>query len=75
MIKHVSLTLISFLLITTLSVSSQTVYKEAEGILVMEMENSKSPMGKWVKKSEGTGWSGSGFYEFTGNTINGGYPK
>lgn len=55
----------------SLSVSSQTVYKEAEGILVMEMENSKSPMGKWVKKSDGSGWSGSGFYEFTGNDHNG----
>ncbi|MFC1476453.1 hypothetical protein ACFL5S_00655 [Fibrobacterota bacterium] len=63
------LLVVTFML--SLSVSSQTVYKEAGGILVMEMENSKSLMGKWVKKSDGSGWSGSGFYEFTGNDHNG----
>ena len=55
----------------SISVSAQNVYQEADGILVMEMENSKSPMGKWVKKSDGSGWTGSGFYEFTGNDMNG----
>lgn len=57
--------------ILSISIFSQTIYKEAGGVLVMEMENSKSPLGKWVKKSNGSGWSGSGMLEFTGNDHNG----
>ena len=73
-------TLLSFTVVLMLTIvfstpAQNTVWVEKSGILVMEMENSKSPVGLWVKKNDGSDWSGTGFYEFTGNTINGGDPK
>ena len=50
---------------------------ESGGLLIMEMENTESTLGKWVEINSGdanyvAGATGSGHLEFTGNTINGG---
>lgn len=48
------------------------IYNESGGYVVMEMENAKKPWGKWELLTNFAGYNGSGFMEFTGNTINGG---
>lgn len=55
-------------------------YQESDGLVVMEMENTKSDLGEWIKigpddKNFVKGATGSGHLEFTGNTINGGDPS
>ncbi|MCG8699160.1 MAG: T9SS type A sorting domain-containing protein, partial [Bacteroidales bacterium] len=42
-------------------------YTEIGGLVVMEAENTKSPLGKWKKSTSVKGFSGSGHIEFTGN--------
>ena len=56
------------------------IYNESDGLVVMEMENTGSPLGLWIKINPGdanyvSGATGSGHLEFTGNTINGGDPE
>lgn len=60
--------------------TAQRLYKERDGLVVMEMENTLSPAGRWAKINPGDphfvdGATGSGHIEFTGNTINGGPPN
>ena len=40
-------------------------YIEKNGIVAMEMENTGSPLGLWVKKTDVKGYTGSGYLEFT----------
>lgn len=47
-------------------------YEEENGVVMMEAENTKSNLGKWVLKTDNPGYSGTGHLEFTGNSINGG---
>lgn len=53
---------------------SQQVYQETDGLVIMEMEHSESPLGQWVLKTDNPGYNSDGFLEFAGNTINGGDP-
>lgn len=46
---------------------AQMVYEENEGLVVMEAENTPSPLGLWVNSTNFPGYSGSGHIEFTGN--------
>ncbi len=50
------------------------VYLEADGLVVMEIENTASPYELWVKKTTITGYTGSGHLEFTGNRTSNGPP-
>lgn len=65
-----------FVVVNAGGLSAQT-YNESGGLLIMEMENTPSALGQWVKINPGgtnyvSGATGSGHLEFTGNTINGG---
>lgn len=56
------------------------IYHEADGVVVMEMENTMSQPGQWIKIDPGhpnyvEGATGSGHIEFTGNTVAGGDPN
>lgn len=58
---------------------AEEIYQESDGLVVIEMENTKSKLGQWIKIGPGDknfvkGATGSGHLEFTGNTINGGDP-
>lgn len=47
-------------------------YTERNGLVVMEAENTPSALGMWQKKTSISGFSGSGYLEFNGNTpLNG----
>jgi|GEM_PF-3050999 len=47
--------------------SAEQVHDESFGILIMDTENTVSPLGLCQKKTESAGFSGSGYLEFTGN--------
>ena len=54
-------------------------YLESGGLVVMEMEETPSALGQWVRIQQGhanyvNGATGNTHLEFTGNTINGGTP-
>lgn len=67
------------LLVLTLSGESSAVFKprgpvfiEADGVLVIEAESSKSNPGNWTGKTNIEGYTGRGHIEFTGNKPAGG---
>lgn len=41
--------------------------QDTEGIVVIEAENTQSPLGNWIKKTEIPGYTGTGYLDFTGN--------
>ncbi len=43
-------------------------YIETNGLVVMEAENTQSPLGLWLKKTSISGFTGSGYLDFSGNT-------
>ena len=63
--------LLYFLFCTTLNMFSQKVYKEKDGIIMMEAENTFSPLDLWVHSSYYTGYSSNGHIEFTGGVVTG----
>lgn len=69
MIRQLSL----FLLATTALASAQT-YNESGGLVVMETENTESPLGLWQQQTSLAGYSGSGYLQFLGNTYETGPP-
>lgn len=50
------------------------IYNESGGIVVFEVENSKTPYGRWRKKTALPGFTGSGYLELTGNGFDLGEP-
>ena len=52
--------------------AQQTTWVEKNGLLIIETESTRSPLGKWKKKTDNPNYTGSGHLEFTGNGINGG---
>jgi hypothetical protein len=71
--KYVSaLCMVSVMLLGTLPLYAQKVYQESGGYVMMEMENTESSLGQWVRKTNVSGYSGSGHLEFTGNSPSGG---
>ncbi|WP_370979531.1 carbohydrate-binding protein [Agaribacterium sp. ZY112] len=44
-------------------------YVEKDGLVIMEAENTASSLDKWVKKTSVNGYTGSGYLEFTGNSV------
>ena len=49
--------------------SAEGIYNESGGLVIMEIENTESPLGLWQKKTSLSGYSGSGYLEFTGNNY------
>jgi hypothetical protein len=56
---------------------ADTVYKEADGLVAIELEDTDSPLGLWELKQAklDNGFSGSGYLEFAGNTPLSGDPR
>ena len=52
---------------TTLGLAQ--TYNEAGGLVVMEIENTASPLGLWRKQTALAGHSGTGYLQFLGNTF------
>ena len=50
------------------TISSQKVYEEEDGIVMMEAEHTLSPLDLWMSSTHFKGYSGAGHLEFTGNT-------
>lgn len=73
--------LIGFLFLPIISLFSQDnttgcdTFLEKEGILIMEAEDTQSPLGLWVLKQDVENYLGKGHIEFTGNGPNGGDPS
>ena len=54
------------------SPSPTSQYVEQDGLVIMEVENTTSPLGEWSEEQVIGGYTGSGYLEFNGNTpING----
>ncbi|EMI51845.1 Carbohydrate binding family 6 domain protein [Rhodopirellula sallentina SM41] len=53
---------------------AEDVYNESGGVVSIEVENTESELGLWVKRTELAGFSGSGYLEFTGNRYDLGSP-
>ncbi|MBT8044881.1 MAG: DUF5060 domain-containing protein, partial [Verrucomicrobiae bacterium] len=49
-------------------------FNESKGIVVMEAESTRSSLGKWKKKTDVDGFTGTGHLEFTGNKPENGPP-
>lgn len=64
-----------FVCCLTVTLSAARTYKETDGLVIMEIENTESPLGKWVLKDDNPNFNGDGFLEFTGNEITKGPPK
>ncbi|MGB6220307.1 PKD domain-containing protein [Haloferula sp.] len=47
-------------------------YLQANGLVVMEIENTPSPYDLWLKKTSISGFTGSGYLDFNGNTTESG---
>jgi hypothetical protein len=47
-------------------------YNESGGLVVMEIENTASPLGLWQKQTALAGHSGTGYLQFLGNTYESG---
>ncbi|MDA7880793.1 hypothetical protein N9A94_00630 [Akkermansiaceae bacterium] len=45
------------------------IHQESGGIVVLEMEDSSSPLGLWKKQNSLDGYSGDGYLQFLGNTY------
>lgn len=47
--------------------AAEGVYLERDGLVVIEFENTESDLGKWVKKTEVSGYTGDGYLELLGS--------
>jgi len=52
-----------------LQLQAQTVYNESGGLVIMEMENTESSLNNWDKKTNLSGYTGSGFLQFDANAY------
>ena len=52
-----------------------SVFDEIEGTVIMEMENTDSPLGEWVKRTSLSPFTGNCYLEFMGNNQAGGPPN
>lgn len=49
--------------------SAQILYEESNGIVIMEAENTASPLGLWIKDDSHPNFTGSGYLSFDGNEF------
>ena len=52
--------------------TAAVTYQESGGLVIMEIENTASPLGLWEKKTNFPGYTGSGHLEFNGNKTSSG---
>lgn len=48
---------------------AQTLYEESDGVVIMEAENTASPLGLWLKERSHPNFTGSGYLRFDGNQF------
>jgi hypothetical protein len=53
--------------LATMSTATAKVFKAKDGLLIMEVESTKSSKGKWKKRETIEGFTGECHFEFTGN--------
>lgn len=56
-------------------VAADQVYQEQKGVVIIEAENTTSPLGKWQRKDSIRGFTGAGYLDFTGNNFLSGPPN
>ncbi|MEQ8209800.1 MAG: DUF5060 domain-containing protein [Lacipirellulaceae bacterium] len=54
---------------------SDGVYQESGGLVIMEMENTTSPLGLWQPQTAYANFTGDGYLQFTGNGTASGPPN
>ncbi len=54
---------------------SSGVYQEANGLVIIEVENTDSDLGLWRERTDLTNYTGPGYLEFTGNQTSSGPPN
>jgi hypothetical protein len=59
-------------LLATCAFAIAQTYNESGGLVVMEIENTGSPLGLWQKQTALAGHSGTGYLQFLGNTYENG---
>lgn len=57
------------------SAAHGAMYQEKDGLVIIEAENTTSALGEWGKKTDRSGYTGSGYLEFTGNNPESGPAK
>lgn len=57
----------SLLLVATSA--AQTLYHESNGVVIMEAENTASPLGEWILESADPNFTGDGYLRFDGNIF------
>jgi len=70
--RALSLACLALPFFLTSQVSLADVYQEKKGLVVIELENTSSKLGKWEKGESLKGFSGKGYLQFTGNKPSGG---
>jgi len=68
-IRALSTALTALVFLSGASLLGAAVYNESGGLVVMEMENTESPLGLWQAQSALSGYTGSGYLQFLGNTF------
>ncbi len=61
--------LLALALLVTATVASAQTYNESGGLVVIEMEDTSSPLGHWQEQSSLSGHSGDGYLQFLGNSY------
>lgn len=76
-LTHFSLlgVILSFILLSNLSLHAQQTYQESDGLVIIEAENTPSDYDKWTDLTSVSGFTGSSYLEFTGNTVINGNPN
>lgn len=60
-------TLFPLILAASLESSALPIFDEKDGLVIMEIEETDSPLDLWQLKTELAGYTGAGYLEFTGN--------
>ncbi len=63
----IAITTALFGLLSPLSAADTKIYDEVNGTIIMEMENTPSPLGQWVKRTKLKPFTGECYLEFMGN--------
>ncbi|MDX1565870.1 MAG: hypothetical protein R3236_10715, partial [Phycisphaeraceae bacterium] len=76
LLRKTNILLSALVLFLAASVPVFAAYNESGGLVIMEMENTQSALGLWqARNGPLTGYTGSGYLEFTGNKTTNGPPQ
>lgn len=62
-------------LVTSGTLKKTGPFLEEDGLLIIEMESTDSPLGLWIEKTDVPGYTGTCHFEFTGNNPSSGPPN